>query len=98
MSTYLKPHRFPKLGIYVKERLPKETINRIQNNNYTIETIEVADRFIDVTGRTHIFLTDEDVYVSVYNNNLFEFEYSIKVPKFGEFKIRILSKTLQYRR
>lgn len=98
MSTYLKPHRFPKLGIYVKEKLPKETINSIQNNNYTIETIEVADRFIDVTGRTHIFLTDEDVYVSVYNNNLFEFEYSIKVPKFGEFKIRILSKTLQYRR
>ena len=83
---------------FVKERLPKETINRIQNNNYTIETIEVADRFIDATGRTHIFLTDEDVYVSVYNNNLFEFEYSIKVPKFGEFKIRILSKTLQYRR
>ena len=98
MSSYLKLHSFLKSGPYVKERLSPEKIRSIQNNNYTIETIEVADRFIDVTGRTHIFLTDEDVYVSVYNNNLFEFEYSVKVPKFGEFKIRILTKTLQYKR
>ena len=98
MSSYLKPHSFLKSGPHVKERLSPEKIRSIQNNNYTIETIEVADRFIDVTGRTHIFLTDEDVHVSVYNNNLFEFEYSVKVPKFGEFKIRILTKTLQYKR
>ena len=50
---------------------------------------------IDVTARTHIFLSSE-VTCTVHSDDVFVFEYDVKVPKVGNFHISIESKTLQY--
>ena len=95
IEDYIKPNRFLKKEIVSCKFIDKAIIDEVSKNPNIITTIKMDNKKIDVTARTHIFLSDE-VTCTVHSDDVFVFEYDVKVPKVGNFHISIESKTLQY--
>lgn len=95
MSKYERPNNINMSTIEYTEEVSKEVLERLANNKLTYERIKVGNKSIDVTNRTHVFLSD-DVEVSVTKDNVFIFDYEVPI-KYGKFQVTIYSKTIQYR-
>lgn len=94
MTIYTKPKVHPIADELYKTKLPKELIRNLENNKITFESFVYKDKRIDMTNRTHQFLSD-DVDVSIRQDDTFIFTYYIN-SDIGRFDVEIHTKTLQY--
>ena len=94
MSKYEIPKDIHIKEIVYRGKLNPEEVDELENNKLTFNRFYAGTKFIDVTNRTHVFLSN-DVNVSVTSDDLFIFEYSVPF-KYGKFEVTIYTKTVQY--
>lgn len=96
MSKYVRPNIVPRSDkVKYELKLEPTLIHRLQSNKLTYETLEYNGLVLDMTQRTHVFLSD-DVKVEILEDNTFVFKYSLDVKNLGRFDFEISTKTLQY--
>lgn len=94
MSIYTRPKIHPLAEELYHFKLDESIIEKLENDKLTYTTIHYKDKKIDITDRTHRFLS-HDVDVSIRTDDTFVFTYKIQ-EKYGTFDFEIHTKTLQY--